>query len=393
MKRSRALIVTGAVAIGLVCGVVGVIASGGLVREARNAGANVVAQSGSATSGGLTLAAQDAIFSGTETIVRVDVDGVNGARAHLAIEEGWLELTGFEAGASFMTRDADSGSTLLVLPPVMLEGEPSVTLTRLEVRSDEQRREVSGEWTMVLSPPTDRGAALRTEPLEATAVTASGITIMVEGLRSTSQTVVEYTTPSGVYELMPPRIRLGDGNWLAPIAVRGGGSSQESVALFAVTPFGSPLEVGFGPFSRPTDGDLTVLRLDLSGLEVGLPPARVPAPIGGDLLESAERFMDRRGREVVKVTVKGNWEIDAAYVSSGERIEPWDARTATGAVLRSAGASQHWTKNDSGEIGPGVTSLEMLVDAIDLSDVTITLGRAVSITTGDWRTKLTIGSE
>jgi hypothetical protein len=213
-----------------------------------------VRQSAVAEDAGVVVAARRAHFSGTATLVELEarLEGTETA-ARLAIEPTGISWSSGPLPDGYGWWSAPAGSPgILRLTPVVPGQEASLEIRRITVFAAEGGTpEVrNGSWKLALDLPADLPKRVRTENLRGASVTDGGVTVTLEGaVRSTSETLitVRVTSAGPVSHVGEPTIVV-DGK----VLYGGLAAAREEGTLltytFPPTPFGSGVEVRFGPF-------------------------------------------------------------------------------------------------------------------------------------------------
>lgn len=372
--------------------------TGFLTGEHQPAGARPVPQSAVASDSGVTVRALDATFSGTETMLRVSIDGspIEGLSI-LSFDTGEANvvLSGFGSGP-VRTSGLDVSQLVLQLPVVSLSDRaPTVLLRVLRGRSSSGETRVEGAWSLRLILPSDLGALLRVEDLGAKTVSADGIVLRISVRRSTSRTVVSYGLPADSVELAPPRMfdestpqALG----LEPLDAWAQ-TDGSRVVTFPATNFDHAVRIDLGPFATGKESPAAIT------VAVGNPPARSEMQpngprisastvkvLDGDsaLVEAAEFGLGSDGTTWVGLTLRGNWPDAPVSTPSGRQLS-WRLFDKAGHELVPAFSEQNYTKDGAGAVSYGVTTIAGLYkDASDVTTISALLTRESEIRTATW---------
>lgn len=420
LRRKQLVIIGAAVAAGAVLAVSASAAANLFSDPARaRLGGQVSPQTASSTAAGITLSVSEAIFSGTQTLLRLQAaqDGQPLDPTVYSLRPSALKASGFAQAQAPGGSQASDGARLLQLPPVLAPGPVSVTIDELVVRPPGATASVlRGPWQLDLTgvAKSDFAQVMRVEALAGGTIDVDGHAVVVTGYRSTSQTLVEYTAVDGLTELVPPRLSGKGFDRADPYEVGDAGGRRR--AAFAPTPFGEPLSVAFGPFSR-ADAASQVVVINLAGALARASVSRSApgqAPIAASDVRSGDgtipvianvgRYtmpvssaipMDfgRRNPEgtidVLRLTLRGTWLVEQApdrpspYTSTPTLID------ARGVPLRMLSAESGYSKDASGSIGPGQTTVEYFLEPdMDMTTVTLILGAPQRVLQGDWQVAL-----
>lgn len=415
IRRTRLLVVSAmAVAAGAVTVVAAGAANGWFDTGAvpTGSGAQVFAQAASSTANGVTLKAMRATFSGTETTVEIAVSQ-NGqpVTAEVGIPANAVAQDGFAAPV-LPSVAAEANAIVLLLPPVVAAGTTTLRIDTLSIGPTSDPQITHGPWVLALAGPSASQfeSVMRVEDLVAVTVSVAGHDIAVSGRRSSSRTIVEYSTPSDLLELAPPHLTMQDGTRQLPLATQVLASGTR--AEFATTPFGTPVSVGFGPFSEPVadGGTVTVgitaamARAGASGhttSEIALTPqdvsqGRPELPLGFSIEQqhvapSAGRPQDFGRRvpvgdiDVLTIRLKGNWHGQDDLNAPSPYTATPGALNANGTRLRRLGMVTNYSKTQDGSIGEGETTVQFYVEpGMNLDSLTVILGSPSQVLSGEW---------
>lgn len=400
-RTRRAQILAVVLALSITGGTVAA-SSNWLAGEHSTAGARPVAQSAVAADAGVTVRALDATFSGSETMLRVSLEGepLNGLSLLTFDTQGQsVALDGFQSGP---VRVAGFTATelLIQLPVVEQSASKAVVLLHgIRGRSSEGDVTLSGTWSLPLSLPPDLGKLLRTESLGTRIASAAGIDIPIKVDRSTSRTLLTYTLPAGAVELAPPRLtdESAHSAALAPLDAWPSGNGSRVVS-FPTTAFGHQVRVEMGPFAIGTDapaaatvalsGPPPLDKLERNGPRV---PASSFSTLDGDSALVRGAAFGRRGdgTAYVAVTLTGNWPDDPTIDASGARALSWRLFDANGSQLAPAFSEENFTKSDTGKVSYGETTLAGTIDSSTrIGAITVLLTREAEIKSARWSVDL-----
>lgn len=281
-----------------------------------------VPQSASASSGGMTVAAERAVFSATGVDVWLYIRSDDPGAKVAGVIPSDAELAG-NAGLSAAVHS--DGRMVLRFPPAAWAHEgPTAQLSIRAVRllSPEAKEErVDGSWQLAIELPqgaeAEKARALRTLPPVVTEV--AGGRLVVETLKTASATIVRYQLPANVSSFTPPVLRAG-ARTLAPAQSRQEQGPRGGHEIwFEATPDNLPLVLVFDRLaaSDPTSSPWT--------LKVALAPFQPPAPTGAwpeeqplswerqaDALSepALRRILWRRlpNRVELEITIGGLWD-------------------------------------------------------------------------------------
>lgn len=378
-------------------------------------GAAVVPQNSTATADGVELTLLRATFSGTETTIdlRVAVDGAPVKPSEITFPPASMDASEFVGpGISRVAFGPDS-DVILELPPVAHPGATKLSFRNL-VTGEKQR---GGPWNLTLNGPreVDFASIMRLETLRAETVDIAGTSVLVNGTRSASRTVITYALPEGFRELAPPRMTMPDGKKVQPVTFEDGGSGIE--AAFPVTAMGSAVNLEFGPFGKDwpsssttvtvnlaqamtragvnkyTDGNVPFIAADVTG---GDPNVPLSFAIGRERTDSSQGVPMDFGRTTP------NGEVDALtlhlrgtfhFRMDSEAPSPYTStpglRDAHDMPLRILWSSAGYAKSADGSITTGETKAVYFLEPwLDMSRVTIVLGNPATVISGNSRVTL-----
>lgn len=354
-------------------------------REPRAPAATQVEQSASAVDQGIRITALGATFSGTATFVELKIDvvdpsGSGGVPAGVEVARLVPAPDGFQptwfAGhvlSAHVTRD---GTVVARLPALAGESAPNpltLRIVALHGQSPAGMVRVTGDWPLTLALPADLGASLRVEELRAEQVVVAGIELRVDGVRSTTETLINVATSEEILLLGQPVVRDSqDAHPAREIA-----PTAQGLALnFAPTRFGDPLVLALGPVGLRDGPGATAFKIDL-GRALSRPRAvdgtfAVEASdiVSGDsaLVLSGDSGTDYIG-PWVSVLFRGNWQSSDVAIYDEDGIPMRRGRFIT-----------QFAKNEGGQVIPGKTEIAVRVSDLDKAGVvTFVLGRATGI--------------
>jgi len=357
--------------------------------------ANQVGQDASATSKGIELKVIGATFSGTETLLEMRAAIVDEAQVGQAAGQAEVRLVlpardGFSgpfAGTILSVGTRADGGLLVHLPPLVplsarpdYDGAVPLTIRAVNLRTAAGDVRLEGNWDLVLSGPTpDKLAeALRLEDLKPTTFAVQGLEVAASGQRSTSETRVEVTMPTGLTALTQSYL-IVDGQRLAPYSW--GETPNGVLTSFPPTKFGTPVTFDLGPVgvTDPADSvSVTIAIGEALRRAEGGPEGKGKFAIGPsdvlagdpDIVISGERGSGWDGGEWVSVTIKGTWDHnDMPKVFDGQ-----------GGELRLLAYGTGYTKDLAGNIGPGETEVRVLLtDPSKIERLTIVMGGQAAV--------------
>ncbi|MCC6381380.1 MAG: hypothetical protein IT304_02675 [Dehalococcoidia bacterium] len=349
-----------------------------------------LSQQSEATDRGIRVAAKSAFFSGTETLLTLDILVVDegeaaGARAGHQVKAILPAPDGFDSsgfsGQALEAHVGDGGLVAVrlpaVAPPQPYAGTVELTLLALVLRTDAGEIRAAGEWRLSLVGPTDLSAALRTESFAPAQVAVSGHQLNLRGIRSTSETRIEVSNLNGLQLLSQPAIGAGQER---SYAIRVDPTLSGYSIQFEPTEFGSVSSVWLGPLGTDAGTSAPVPLV----IDVKAALARAPADkdgkfaigaedvIAGDAKMVLSGFLGSRGTrgEELGVTVKGNWR---AVEGSPAILGP------DGTPLRRAGVITSFSKNAAGDVLPGKTEITAFIPGGIPTSVTLVLGGPVEV--------------
>jgi hypothetical protein len=382
-------------------------------------GARVFEQNGSAAVSGVTLRLRSATFSGTETLLEVTAsrDGVQLSAGEFRIPAGSVEVDSILARGGAMPAGSSPDSTFLELPPITRPGNASVTIASMTVGrfGTSDWRQLVGPWVVPLVGPasSEFPALMRTESFRSVTIEVAGTAILVNATRSSSRTIVEYTTPAGLVELSPPRLASGGKSPVVPFQHGDVGTVRR--ASYPTSKFGTPIALEFGPYSqfeavgnsvvvnlgdvlrrigtgRMTPGEIALLPTDTLSGNGAIPTAfevvNSVVQVGGSPIDFGRRTPSG-SVEVLRFRVAGTFErIDDPTESSPYKGTP-SILDAKEIPMRMLTMESHFTKDGAGSVREGETTMEFyLEEGMDISTVTLVLGQAQRVVSGDWRATL-----
>ncbi|MCC6420518.1 MAG: hypothetical protein IT429_19960 [Gemmataceae bacterium] len=380
-------------------------------------GGEVSPQSASSTAGAITLSVSEAIFSGTQTLLRLQAtqDGQPLDPAVYSIRPAAVRTSGFAQAQGQEGSQASTGSRLLQLPPVLAPGPVTMTIAELVVRPPGGSASVvPGPWQLTLTgvARSDFANVMRVEALAGGTVDLEGNAVRVTGYRSTSQTIVEYTQVEGLTEIVPPRLSGKGFDRADPYEVGAAGGVRR--AAFAPTPFGEEVVVAFGPFSQ-ADASAQRLRISLvdatgqslldRGGEVPIEPSQVlsgdatipvsvevisqhipPLPPGMTYVDFG-RVNPTGDIKLIRLNLNGTWDPD--FSAGNPYANTPGLLDARGVALRMVTAGSGYSKDASGQIREGSSQDSFFLEPdMDMTTVTLILGAPQRVLQGDWQATL-----
>lgn len=357
-----------------------------------------IEQTAAATDNGIVVRVHGAAFSGTETLLRIDLD-VTDERVlgeALGVDGGSLVVvgpagTGFEgpfAEGAIEIERRGGGETLFVLPPLVAAEDYDVdvllTIRSMMVSTNGKIVPVAGEWALMLAGPAASVVTdlLRVERLVGEPIAVGGAEAVVSAVRSSSGTRVSIRLP-GFLMLTQPTL-LADGEELHPSAFAIEGDTVTSV--FAATAFGTVVDVRLGAVASLAVNESMTFGIRLE--DVLARKSSGPGPravlLQDVFLGDPERVLaaERRtshGLKLVAITVAGSVAPGAArpVILNGE-----------GKWLRLSGTIVGYGKDDEGRVQEGTTEIEFVVGSADLTTVTVMLGPGTAVDQGSYAVRL-----
>ncbi len=230
---------------------------------------HVVDAEASQSSAGLILRHSQTSFSGTETIVRLQVDDTSPALEGIARPTCGIPMTGaiesddplVEARAVRSDGPAFHEGLDLRLPPMGTGESVELVLRAVDIYGDREAATVEGAWefTVQAPPEAEAGDELRTERSGPFELEIHGHPIDVWVIRTATNTIVYYEVPERFVEAGTPMLIDAGGGKHSPS--RSGGMKPE--AVFTATPFGTPMDIRFGGYFDLGDGEPLSMRIAL----------------------------------------------------------------------------------------------------------------------------------
>jgi len=360
-----------------------------------------VPQSSSATSNGIQLEVVGAAFSGTQTLLRMRAAVVDRDALPNSVGDGEIRMVvaapdGFrgdfgEGRAS--TGRARSGDLLVTLPAIVpregYTGEIEFIVEEVVLTLDSGPFRLEGEWKLTLrGPAPDKVAgALRVEGLTESRFLIAGHEVVVVGVRSTSETRVTVTLPSGTQMITQPLLVVG-GERIGPQSFNGG--DAEVIASFMDTPFESDVTIELGAIVEVRNGEVPPLSVDFGAALARSPGGSTEFRIGAEDIVSGPAELVLGGeqgsyglRRWVAVVVAGNWHPEDGTPALFD---------AEGRQLDRAHVQVGYRKTIDGTVTQGTTSIAAFVDKVsEVGLITIVLGGSSEIISQGER--VTLGPE
>lgn len=343
-----------------------------------------IAQSAAASDHGVTIEALGAAFSGTETLLRLEitVEDDSDVRARLgrdgSIERVTISGTGYSGpfgGEPLTSTTIREGDVLVHLAalevPADYDGEIDFEVTALNVFVDSRPVLLEGAWPLTLAGPhpAEIGAQLRVEEFAPAVIELEAGPAEVAGIRSRSATTVSITLPEGVLMVSPPTLR-SDGEQLMPVTFEP--EAPDVSVTFAATTFGEEVEVKLGTLATPRGprGETVTLAFsdvldEADGAEEFDIPASVIVAGNPELILRGVQGRYNKG-SWVGVILAGAWhpENSKPVFIDGQGDE-----------LELAHLQIGYARDANGATGNGTTNAAAFVrDDTDLERLTIMLG-------------------
>ena len=377
------------------------------------AGATLYPQVAHSFDNGVTIRALGATFSGTETVLNLTVEN-DGRPQEFRIPSGSFAGEGFGPGTTGAVSLLGDGSAVVTLPPVIKPGDIVFRLSAIQLVGHDERTVIEGNWSLTLHGP-DRASfatAMEMEVLEPASVEVRGETVILTGRRSTSRTVIEYSVPPQLRELVAPRIVV-DGVTYA--AIGGEVGPAANVASFPATRMGASVRVELGPFAEEgsSEPEITVDLASImqrAGRETGefvLVPEDIlagredlvvsVAVVQRDEGELLGRSSDDRARpsgkvSVLEIELAGNWHPQRDPGSPGDPFTSTPTVfDANGFQLFRMSSQVSYSKDLAGNIGSGFTFVHFWIEPQARMDVfTLVLGNPSRVISGQWSAELAV---
>lgn len=405
----RIIAVGGAALAGVGIALVIALNSGGPT-EPGPSGAEIFEQGASAQANGVSIAAEWATYSGTETVLGLRITG-DGPAEVVEVPGSAISSASAHGRAPVTSRLDAEGGWAVELSPLAKAGRWQLTIDYVFVLDAGKTTKIDGQWTLGLDGPSAQrfDDVMRIERFASEALTLLDEQVTISGLRSTTRTIFRYAPPAGWRELSPPILELPDGQTALPRAT--GNEGPVRVAEFNPTEFGSDVRLRLGSFALE-GGEGTIVKLQLGDVlaragvtrdERGEAPVLADDVIEGpaEIVQSIELGRHERstvsaGRPIydaapppgpydtVSIVLRGSWHpqddpggdpllstpglIDA----NGKRL--WQTRVGTG-----------YSKAPDGTIREGQSDATFyLPPDANLATVTVVLGPPSSVVAGDW---------
>jgi hypothetical protein len=344
-----------------------------------------IAQSAAASDHGVTIEALGAAFSGTETLLRLNiaVEDDSDVLARIgrdgSIERVTISGTGYSGpfgGEPLRSTTIREGDVLLHLAalevPADYDGEIDFEVSALNVFVDSRPVLLEGEWRLTLAGPhpSEIEERLRVEEFAPVLIELEGSAAEVSAVRSRSATMVTITLPEGILMVSPPTLRA-EGEQLMPVTFDA--EAAETRATFVPTPFGEEVELELGTLAtaRGSRGEtISVAFSDVLEEADGAEEFDVPvsAILEGNpvLVLGGVQGEYRRGGRWVGLVLAGSWhpENSQPVFIDGRGVE-----------LELAHVQVGYARDAKGTIGDSTTNAAAFVgDDADLDRLTIVLG-------------------
>jgi hypothetical protein len=375
-----------------------------------------VRQSGSATDNGLVIVATRAGFSGTATFIELQVQPATGegtagdAAVRAIIDPAQMSLDGTSADHGPGGFNEPLGSPGIVrLPTVSLRGEAALRVSSVTLLASDGSppKSVTGKWIIPLDLPGDLASRLRVEHLRGQSAESAGIAVSIQGaVRSTSETLltVRIEANDAVGHVGQPSMTAGGRLlWGGLLASREGG--RLLTFTFPPTPFGSAVEVSFGPFERAQDRTSGTVEIDLaapmsragiSGKEnekASISPSDVIRRDGTELVPTLLEFS-----EMVSSSgdVGGKFPLvrltfDGSFPPSSGTEPSWSAVTRSGTSLALDATVIGYSKDATGAVCCPRTEVWFRYEKLDDLQQPVIVsyrGDPTTLIRGDWKLTL-----
>lgn len=381
-------------------GLVGIGAAVGLLASLDNSEpkpprVGLIEQTAAATVSGVRIEVVEATFSASETIMLAKIVGAEGTPLTDIRIEGQTPPSGLDFAPGRITAigATESGHAVLRLPPALRAGVLRFEIQSIALVNRPNEAAVKGPWQLSLRGP-DAGAftaAMRTEELQGASVNIGGNSVLVSARRTSTRTTVSYVVPGAILELSGPTIVVGKGPPMAALFQSDVGPQRQ--ADFPPTPFGAPVTVVFGAFSQQIErASIVSFSYQDFANRKGLRPPPNGASLSAtseadvrseDIVDGDGKLLLRAGygfdiqgatrRDVINLVVAGNWGLE--HDPSGVQPTSPLVIDGSGKFVEVAGANSAFLKNANGDIGPGQTTISIVLkDNIDLSRLTVKLG-------------------
>jgi len=347
-----------------------------------------IPQASHAEDNGITLEALGAVFSGTETVLRLRISSADPAQADIfPAANGFLSNDFAGTNASFQ-RDGDHEILVRLprfSPPEEYDGSTTIEFNALHVTGDPVVR-IDGSWPLLIGGPTpgDLASAMRVELVESEpfeVMEAEGVT--VRGLRSRTETILTITHSSALRFLVSPELVLPTGRLAALGWDR---TATGSVARFAATEFGSAMDIDLGTVGIEQDSSF-VFTVNVEGAadRVDGEFGAFPISPGDVLVGSAEMVTEGQigfqgEQRWIGLQIRGNFHPQ--YGADGDIVSP-EVLDQDGNRLPIASIGVGYTKDEQGNVGPGATDIRAFIS--DYSDVELLILRIDQPTLTDSR--------
>lgn len=366
-----------------------------------------IVQKTEATDSGITLRAGESSFSGTGTYIRfqvvldpttgIDLDNV--ARI-LVPQDGKGGSPEWTSNRAPVVLGANGGTeTTLRMPPIQSTGPLQIRITALDfVSFDLETTRVNGDWALTIQLPDDLTGVGRLEQLSLGSAMDEGIEVNVlSALRSRSETVitVQAKDASGAAPVLltQPVLLAGDSRLMGGVVDT---KEDGSVLTFSFppTPFGSPVTLELGPWTRVAGAGPDFTTVDLGrvlqrqgvrgkrGESAAISPADILSRDASTSPVLSVTFGAGQDNGVltpmITFILKGNYEWAAPRDLAAVKPD------GSVAIPKSWGSS--YRKDAAGTVTGGTSNFSYELFSLDEWDgvVTIHHGNASSIVRGDW---------
>ena len=361
-------------------------------------GQPTIPQNVQVTAAGYTISVRSAEFSGTGSVLEIQVDGPAGASPNDSVT--------IPASAFIRSSIAPIGPEGLTVPlgkpglirmrPFQSVGAPILLISVIERRDpDGSVQAIEGKWELPLSLGGTAADLLWVDELRpGPAVSDSGVTVRpVRLLRSRSETLVtvELSGPAGIGQLVLPFTTIrGERTYGARVTQDSDGLTTFS---FPPTERGAPFKFEMGDLIAPaaagSDGYVDLALGDLIR-ERGLTGAfKEHAPVESRHLRGAPgsrlevrtvafaRLSDEViGSNVLNLTVPGTYDDPQGF----------SLVLASGESLTLAGSGSSYSRGPTGDLRQGETLLHFYFESYEKlkGDVRLTFGKPSQILRGAW---------
>lgn len=368
-----------------------------------------VTQGAVASSGGVTLRAESAAFSGTSTFLRLsaeigapaDEPGAE-VRAFAIAEESASQSTLFPIGSSpwFPVAGGKSAAVVLRFAPVTSPSPPSIVVTAIDIRrANGEVTRINGMWRLDLELPRDLAAALRTERLvPGAAAEDQGIRVtVVSAIRSASETAVTIAIDSEgeeVTQLGQP-IVISRGQRFEGAEVESKEQGRVVSFVFPPTSFGTAAELQMGPFARPSEDTASFTDIDLGAIisrhqpeprsedSVVVSPGEIETKGASPVIsfKFSTSTLEGDGSATIVIRLAGNYE---------KQPEQLTILDANGRQLERGYVISSYRKDVAGAVVAGTTAAEFRYSDLGQLDGIIRIyhGAGQAIIRGGWKITL-----